>query len=69
MPLTLEEMTNIAIRNQRIILNEELKKGVPLNYRDEQGRNVLEYPDGHIEVTKEIMPSCFVRSESTCHHD
>lgn len=69
MPLTFEEMTRVAIQNQRIILNEELKTGVPLNYRDEQGRDVLEYPDGHIEVTEEVMPLCFLRSEPTCRRD
>ena len=52
MPLSLEEMTAVAIRNQHLILAEELKKGVPLNYRDELGRNILEYPDGHIEITQ-----------------
>ncbi len=46
MPLSLEEMTAVAIRNQHLILAEELKKGVPLNYRDELGRNILECNNG-----------------------
>lgn len=34
MPLSLEEMTAVFIRNQHLILAEN-SKGVPLNYRDE----------------------------------
>ena len=32
MQLTLEEIVMIAVENQHIILEQELKKGVPLNY-------------------------------------
>lgn len=38
MSLTLEELVQTAIENQRIILELELKKGVPLNYLDENGQ-------------------------------
>ena len=51
MSLTLEELVETAIENQRIILELELKKGVPLNYLDENGQYTLRYPDGHIEIT------------------
>lgn len=36
MQLTLEEIVMIAVENQHIILEQELKKGVPLNYLDDQ---------------------------------
>ena len=49
MSLTLEELVGKAIENQRIILEIELKKGVPLNYLDEDGQYTLRYPDGHTE--------------------
>lgn len=49
MQLTIEELVEIAIKNQPIILQQELEKGVPLNYFDENGQYVLRYPDGHIE--------------------
>ena len=32
MPLTLEELVATAIENQHVILEVELKKGIPLNY-------------------------------------
>lgn len=47
--MTLEEMVETAIEIQPFILEMELKKGVPLNYFDENGQYVLRYPDGHIE--------------------
>ena len=50
MSLTLEELVETAIENQRIILELELKKGVPLNYLDENGQYTLRYPDGHTEI-------------------
>ena len=37
MLLAFDELTKVAIQNQHFILGEELKKGVPLNYRDEEG--------------------------------
>ena len=54
MSLTLEELVETAIENQRIILELELKRGVPLNYLDEKGQYTLRYPDGHIETTSLI---------------
>ena len=51
MSLTLEELVETAIENQRIILELELKKGVPLNYLDEDGQYTLRYPDAHTEIT------------------
>ena len=65
MPLSLEEMTAVAIRNQHLILAEELKKGVPLNYR----RNILEYPDGHIEITQNVIPPYIQNQMKSCNHD
>ena len=50
MPLPLEELVATAIENQHVILEFELKKGVPLNYLDEKGQYTLRYPDGHTEV-------------------
>ena len=50
MSLTLEELVQTAIENQRIILELELKKGIPLNYLDENGQYTLRYPDGHTET-------------------
>ena len=50
MPLTLEELVATAIENQHVILEFELKKGVPLNYLDEKGQYTLRYPDGHTET-------------------
>ena len=41
--LSSEEIVQTAIENQHI------KKGVPLNYVDKDGRYLLKYPDGHIE--------------------
>ena len=69
MPLSLEEMTAVAIRNQHLILAEELKKGVPLNYRDELGRNILEYPDGHIEITQNVIPPYIQNQMRSCNPD
>ena len=40
----------LAVENQHIILEQELKKGVPLNYLDDNGQYVLRYPDGHMEA-------------------
>lgn len=50
MSLTLEELVQTAIENQHIVLENELQKGVPLNYIDGDGRYILHYPDGHIEM-------------------
>ena len=50
MPLALEELVATAIENQHVILEFELKKGIPLNYLDEKGQYTLRYPDGHTEV-------------------
>ena len=50
MPLSLEEMVATAIENQHVILEFELKKGIPLNYLDEKGQYTLRYPDGHTET-------------------
>ena len=50
MPLPLEELVAAAIENQHVILEFELKKGIPLNYLDEQGQYTLRYPDGHTEA-------------------
>ena len=50
MPLALEELVATAIENQHVILEFELKKGIPLNYLDEQGQYTLRYPDGHMEA-------------------
>lgn len=69
MPLSFEEMTIVAIRNQHLILAEELKKGVPLNYRDELGRNVLKYPDGHIEIIQNVVPAYLQDQMKPCSHD
>lgn len=50
MPLALEELVATAIENKHVILEFELKKGIPLNYLDEKGQYTLRYPDGHTEV-------------------
>lgn len=50
MPLPLEELVAAAIENQHVILEFELKKGIPLNYLDEKGQCTLRYPDGHTEA-------------------
>ena len=50
MSLTLDELVQTAIENQHIVLENELQKGVPLNYIDGDGRYILHYPDGHIEM-------------------
>ena len=50
MPPTLEELVATAIENQHVILEFELKKGIPLNYLDEKGQYTLRYPDGHTET-------------------
>ncbi len=47
MPLTLEELVATAIENQHVILQFELKIGIPLNYLDEKGQYTLRY---HTEV-------------------
>ena len=47
--MTLEEIVQTAMEFQPFILEQELKKGVPLNYIDDNGQYVLRYPDGHIE--------------------
>lgn len=44
MSLTLEELVETAIENQRIILELELKKGVPLNYLDVECQHVVHPP-------------------------
>ena len=50
MPLSLEELVATAIENQHVILEFELKKGIPLNYLDEKGQYTQRYPDGHTET-------------------
>lgn len=50
MSLPLEEIVKIAIENQHRILEQELKKGVPLNYLDDNGQYILRYPNGHMET-------------------
>ena len=50
MPLSLEDLVATAIENQHVILEFELKKGIPLNYLDEKGQYTLRYLDGHTEV-------------------
>ena len=50
MPFSLEKQVATAIENQHVILEFELKKGIPLNYLDEQGQYTLRYPDGHTET-------------------
>ena len=50
-------------------LAEEPKKGVPLNYRDGLGRNILEYPDGHIEITQDVIPPYIQNQMKPCNHD
>lgn len=50
MSLTLEELVKTAMENQHLILEQELKKGVPLNYLDDKGQYGLRYPDGHMET-------------------
>ena len=50
MPLSLEELVATAIENQHVILEFELKKGIPLNYLDEQGQYTLRHLDGHTEA-------------------
>ena len=62
--LTLEELVKTAIENQPIILEQELKKGVPLNYFDENGQYVLRYSDGHVKPS-ELTPLSFDK-EGTC---
>ena len=49
MPLSLEELVATAIENQHVILEFELKKGIPVNYLEEKGQCTLRYPDGHTE--------------------
>lgn len=39
--LSFEEIVQTAIENQHIILEMDLKKGVPLNYVDKDGRYLL----------------------------
>ena len=62
--LTMEELVMTAIENQPLILEQELKKGVPLNYFDENGQYVLRYPDGHVEPA-ELHPLSFEK-EGLC---
>lgn len=52
---TLEEIVDFVIRHHRILLDIELEKGVPLNYINDEGQYVPEYPDGRIEPAK--LPS------------
>ncbi|MBD5626226.1 MAG: hypothetical protein HDQ90_01785 [Desulfovibrio sp.] len=54
MQLSLEKLVKIAKENQPIILEQELQKGVPLNYIDEHDPYVLRDPDGHVE--KAVLP-------------
>lgn len=49
MPLSLQELVEIAIENQPYILEQDLKNGGPLCYYDDDGRFVIRYPDGTIE--------------------
>ena len=41
MPLSLEELVATAVENQHVILEFELKKGIPLNYLDEKGQSCV----------------------------
>lgn len=47
--LTFDELVETAIAYQPLILGLELKKGEPLNFLDQQGQEVLLYPDGRME--------------------
>ena len=42
------QLVELARKNLPRILEQELECGVPLNYRDEQGRYVFRYKDGTI---------------------
>ncbi len=44
----LQEMVEIAIRNQPLILAEDQRQGAPLCYY-EKGVFIIKYPDGTIE--------------------
>ena len=62
MSLTLEEIVKIAIENQHLILEQELKKGVPLSYLDDNGQYILRYPNGHMETA--TLPETGKRDKS-----
>ena len=65
MPLTLEELVATAIENQHVILEFELKKGIPLNYLDEQGQYILRYPDGHTEAVSLLQAAEVLLSDNS----
>lgn len=52
MQYSLEDMVAFAIRYHPFILELELQKGGALNYYDDNGDYVLEYPDGRIQKTE-----------------
>lgn len=62
--MTLDELVQTAIENQPLILSQELKKGVPLNYFDENGQYVLHYPDGHVEPAE--LPPLSAAGNEAC---
>ena len=51
-PVPVEQPNSIGLVTKltHVILEFELKKGIPLNYLDEKGQYTLRYPDGHTET-------------------
>lgn len=66
--MSLDEIVATAIEFQSFIPEQELKRGVHLNYFDEHGQYVLRYPDGHIEAATlsddpeslQLCPRCYI---------
>lgn len=48
--VTIEEIVDKASRERSSLLEETLKSGVPIRFRDAEGNLVKKYPDGKIEV-------------------
>lgn len=55
-PLDPDEMIKRAIEGQKIILQDMLRAGVPITYRDDNGALVREMPNGQIEIIIEPSP-------------
>ncbi|MDR1312028.1 MAG: hypothetical protein LBK01_09220 [Burkholderiaceae bacterium] len=55
--LDLDEITKRAIEGQKAMLQDMLRRGIPLVYADDTGAIVRKMPGGKVEILHE-PPSC-----------
>ncbi|MBR4424242.1 MAG: hypothetical protein IKS68_08450 [Mailhella sp.] len=53
--MTMKELLETAMRMQPLILAEDKRDGASLRYVDEDGRFVVEHPDGAVEKFDHVV--------------